>query len=164
MFYWNMVMKMLKRKKENLMTSHFSTLCSVWWGKKKRSVTSYRMIQGIWYVVSGQKWRCNQLVWLCNAGLWMWHQSVLYVLCTWTSNAQSLVLFWQSLLGYYTNIDCSWGKLCKITPEVTGDCGLLYFPRRSRGKYRPTVSSQRGELFCTISQLKSSQYFVLYNA
>ena len=26
MFYWNMVMKMLKCKKENLMTSHFSTL------------------------------------------------------------------------------------------------------------------------------------------
>ena len=28
MFYWNMVMKMLKCKKENLMTSHFSTLCN----------------------------------------------------------------------------------------------------------------------------------------
>ena len=27
-----------------------------------------------------------------------------------------------------------------------------------RGKYRHTVSSQRGELFCTISRLKSSQY------
>ena len=41
---------------------------------------------------------------------------------------------------------------------MTGDHGLLYFPRRSRGKYRPMVSSQRGELFCTISQLKSIQY------
>ena len=28
MFYWNIVMKMLKCKKENLMTSHFSTLWS----------------------------------------------------------------------------------------------------------------------------------------
>ena len=28
MFYWNIVMKMLKCKKENLMTSHFSTLFS----------------------------------------------------------------------------------------------------------------------------------------
>ena len=28
MFYWNIVMKMLKCKKENLMTSHFSTLLS----------------------------------------------------------------------------------------------------------------------------------------
>ena len=28
MFYWNIVMKMLKCKKENLMTSHFSTLYS----------------------------------------------------------------------------------------------------------------------------------------
>ena len=28
MFYWNIVMKMLKYKKENLMTSHFSTLWS----------------------------------------------------------------------------------------------------------------------------------------
>ena len=30
MFYWNMVMKLLKCKKENLMTSHFSTLSRAW--------------------------------------------------------------------------------------------------------------------------------------
>ena len=65
-------------------------------------------------------------------------------------------------VSYYTNIDRSWGKLCKITPRSDWRTWATLFPetnpRWCRGKYRPTVSSQRGELFCTISRLKSSQY------
>ena len=41
------------------------------------------------------------------------------------------------------------GNCTNLLPKVTGDRGLLY---------RPMVSSQQGELFCTIFQLKSSQY------
>ena len=50
-FYWNMVMKMLKCKKENLMTSHFSTPSTItqvyefcW--------TSWRILNSGWYLFS----------------------------------------------------------------------------------------------------------------
>ena len=110
------------------------------------SIIRHTVVYAVWYGV-----------WFLMVWPWFGHSSLNH-----NEYAVSSAVSRMKMPPYGSTHPLYWllmGEIVQITPEVTGDRGLLYFPRRSRGKYsRPTVSSQRGELFCTISRLKSSQY------
>lgn len=55
------------------------------------------------------------------------------------------------------------GNGAKYVPKVTGDRAYYCPTPKVEGNSRPTVSSHRGYIFCTIARIKSSK-FVLYTA